>query len=49
MAATDGPKSIASELEGVGFELPLGTLACNWIPDQAYLDDLRQKVVDLAK
>lgn len=44
-----GPKSIASELEGVGFELPLGTLACNWIPDQAYLDDLRQKVVDLAK
>ncbi|MST60866.1 FprA family A-type flavoprotein [Parafannyhessea umbonata] len=44
-----GPKNIASELEGVGFELPLGTLACNWIPDQAYLDDLRQKVVDLAK
>ncbi|MDD6358908.1 MAG: FprA family A-type flavoprotein [Parafannyhessea umbonata] len=44
-----GPKNIASELEGVGFELPLGTLACNWIPDQAYLDDVRQKVVDLAK
>ncbi len=44
-----GPKNIASELEGVGFELPLGTLACNWIPDQAYLDDLRQKIVDLAK
>lgn len=44
-----GPKNIASELEGVGFDLPLGTLACNWIPDQAYLDDLRQKVVDLAK
>ena len=44
-----GPKNIASEIEGVGFELPLGTLACNWIPDQAYLDDLRQKVVDLAK
>ena len=44
-----GPKNIASELEGVGFELPLGTLACNWIPDQAYLDDLRQKVVDLEK
>ncbi len=44
-----GPKNIAAELEGVGFDLPLGTLACNWIPDQAYLDDLRQKVVDLAK
>lgn len=44
-----GPKNIAAELEGVGFELPLGTLACNWIPDQAYLDDVRQKVVDLAK
>ena len=44
-----GPKNIASELEGVGFELPLGTLACNWIPDQAYMDDLRQKVVDLEK
>lgn len=44
-----GPKNIAAELEGVGFDLPLGTLACNWIPDQAYLDDLRQKIVDLAK
>ena len=44
-----GPKNIAAELESVGFDLPLGTLACNWIPDQAYLDDLRQKIVDLAK
>lgn len=44
-----GPKNIAAELDGVGFDLPLGTLACNWIPDQAYLDDLRQKIVDLAK
>lgn len=44
-----GPKNIAAELEGIGFDLPLGTIARNWLPDDAYLEGVRQQVIDLVK
>ena len=42
-----GPKNVAAELEADGFELPLGTLARNWTADQAYLDEVRDKVTSI--
>jgi flavorubredoxin len=44
-----GPKNISAELEGIGFDLPLGTIARNWLPDDAYLEGVRQQVIDLVK
>ena len=43
--APAGPKNVAAELEATGFDMPLGTLACNFIPSDEYLDDLREKVM----
>lgn len=42
-----GPKNVGAELQSVGFELPLGVLARNWTADQAYLDEVRDKVLGL--
>jgi len=40
-----GPKGVGAELESVGFEMPLGVVSTSWIPDQGFLDDLREKVM----
>ncbi len=40
-----GPKQVAEQLEATGFEMPLPTFQCNWIPDDAYLADLKAQVV----
>ena len=39
-----GPKNVGKELEAAGFQLPVDTVACNWIPSQEYLDNLQATV-----
>lgn len=39
-----GPNNVAAELKSMGFQQPEKVLACNWIPSQSYLDEVRDKV-----
>lgn len=39
-----GPKDVAAELKDAGFELPEPTILRNWIPDEAFLADVRERV-----
>lgn len=45
--APAGPRNVASEMASVDFQMPLETFACNWIPSDEYLADVRQKVMDM--
>ena len=45
---TNGPDEVAAELERCGFELPLGTLAHQWIEDAEGLTKLQEAVADAA-
>ncbi len=42
-----GPKNVAKVLEETGFNMPVETVAMNWIPSQEDLDAIRDKVADL--
>lgn len=44
-----GPKQVAEQLAATGFQMPIDTLAYNWIPDDAYLADVREKVRALVR
>ena len=44
-----GPKNIHAELTSVGFKMPLPPLARNWLPDQAYFDDVRKQIRGLVR
>jgi flavorubredoxin len=44
-----GPKNIHAELTSVGFKMPLPPLARNWLPDQAYFDDVRKQIRELVR
>jgi flavorubredoxin len=44
-----GPKQVAEQLANTGFEMPIETLACNWIPDDKYLADVREQVRALVR
>lgn len=39
-----GPKGVAKELENVGFQMPIDTLAHNWTPSEEYLDSIQGTV-----
>ena len=42
-----GPKNVGKELEAAGFQLPVDTVTCNWIPSQEYLDNLQATVREM--
>jgi flavorubredoxin len=44
-----GPKQVAEQLANTGFEMPIETMACNWIPDDKYLADVREQVRALVR
>ena len=45
--APSGPKNVGKELEAAGFQLPVDTVTCNWIPSQEYLDNLQATVREM--
>ena len=45
--APNGPKNVGKELEAAGFQLPVDTVTCNWIPSQEYLDNLQATVREM--
>ena len=42
-----GPKNVAAELEAAGFQMPVDTLAVNWIPGEEQLGAARDAVAGL--
>lgn len=42
-----GPKNVSKQLEEAGFQLPVDTLARNWLPSQEYLDSIQATVREL--
>jgi flavorubredoxin len=42
-----GPNNVQKELEAAGFKLPEKAYAENWIPDEAHVQAIRDKVASL--
>lgn len=41
-----GPNQVAEALEGAGYELPFGTIACQWVPGEAQLAEVEEAIED---